>query len=118
MLAAQLLIAALPFRVWRSWLGGQANVQNRVDVPAARRLAAQVERAASRFPVTFKCLPQAMALSCLLRRAGLAHSIVFAVRPVGHRDGRDDLHAWVEVETDLLLGELPGPWLRLLKQGR
>ena len=118
MLAAQLVVAVLPFRVWRSWLGGRDDVQNQVDLPAARYLAAQIERAASRLPITVKCLPQAMALSWLLRPAGLAHSIVFAVRPAGHRDGRDDLHAWVEVGTDLLLGDLPGPWLLMLKQGR
>lgn len=117
LLAARLLIAAVPFGMWRKWLGGQADAQNRVDAPAARRLAAYIERAAWRLPITIKCLPQAMALSWQLRRSGLAHSIVFAVRPPGHRDGRDDLHAWIEVGGQVVLGDLPGPWLRMLDQG-
>ena len=118
MLAARLLVTALPFHLWRNWLGGKANAPNRADVPAARRLAAQIERAASLLPFTIKCLPQAMALSWLLQQASLGHSIVFAGRPAGHRAGRDDLHAWVEVGTDVLLGDLPGPWLLMFKQGR
>lgn len=117
LLAARLLIAAVPFRIWRKWLGGQARVQNRVDALAARRLAAHIERAAYRLPITIKCLPQAMALSWQLRRSGLAHSIVFAVRPPSHRDGRCDLHAWIEVGSKVVLGDLPGPWLRMLDQG-
>jgi hypothetical protein len=117
LLAARLLVGAVPFRIWRKWLGGQSDAQNRVDAPAARRLAAQIERAAWRLPLSIKCLPQAMALSWLLRRAGLAHSIVFAVRPPGHRDGHDDLHAWIEVGAEVVLGDLLGPWLRMLDQG-
>ena len=117
LLAARLLVAAVPFRIWRGWLGGQTQAQDRVDMPVARRLAVQIERGAWRLPVTIKCLPQAMALSWLLQRAGLAHAIVFAVRPPGHRDGRDDLHAWVEVGAEIVLGDLPGPWLRMLEQG-
>lgn len=58
-----------------------------------------------------------MALSWLLQRAGSGHTVVFAVRPPGHRDGTDDLHAWVEVSDRIVLGDLPGPWLRLLDQG-
>ena len=103
--------------MWRKWLGGRVDAPNRVDAAAARRLAAQIERAAWRLPLTIKCLPQSMALSWLLRRAGLAHSVVIAVRPPGHRDGRDDLHAWVEVGPQIVLGDLPGPWLRMLEQG-
>lgn len=117
LLAARLLVAAVPFRIWRNWLGGRADPPYRVDVPAARRLAAQIERAAWRLPIAIKCLPQSMALSWLLRRARLTHSVLFAVRPPDRRDGRDDLHAWVETNGETVLGDLPGPWLRLLEQG-
>lgn len=113
LLAARLLVAAVPFRIWRKWLGGRADPPYRVDVPAARRLAAQIERAAWRLPIAIKCLPQSMALSWLLRSAGMPHTLVFAARPPGHRDGNDDLHAWVEVADRIVLGNLPGPWLRL-----
>ena len=113
LLAARALIAAVPFRIWRAWLGGQAQAKLPADAQAARRLAAQVERAAWRLPLVIKCLPQSMALSWLLRSAGMPHTLVFAVRPPAHRDGSDDLHAWVEVADRIVLGELPGPWLRL-----
>ena len=113
LLAARVLIAALPFRIWREWLGGRAGGQQPADASAARRLAAQVERAAWRLPLIIKCLPQAMALSWLLRSAGMPHTLVFAARPLGHRDGSDDLHAWVEVADRIVLGDLPGPWLRI-----
>ena len=116
LLAARLLVAAVPFRIWRGWLGGQTQAHNRVDMPAARRLAAQIERGAWRLPVKIKCLPQAMALSWLLQWAGLAHSVVFAVRPPSCRDGLTDLHAWVETNGKIVLGDLPGPWLRVLDQ--
>lgn len=117
LLAARVVVAAIPFRFWRKWLGVPAHARNRVDVPAARLLAVQIERAAWRMPVKIKCLPQSMALSWLLRRAGLAHSVVFAVRPPSCRDGRNDLHAWVETGAEIVLGDLPGPWLRMLEQG-
>lgn len=116
-MAARLLIASVPFRIWRGWLGGRSDSALSSDTGAARRLAAQIERAAWRLPFAIKCLPQAMALSWLLQRAGSGHTVVFAVRPPGHRDGTDDLHAWVEVSDRIVLGDLPGPWLRLLDQG-
>ena len=117
LLAARLLIAAIPFRIWRTWLGGSSDFAAPPDAGAARRLAAQVERAAWRLPFASKCLPQAMALSWLLRRSGSVHRVVFAVRPPGQRGGTDDLHAWVEVDGRIVLGDLPGPWLRLHDQG-
>ena len=117
LLAARLLIAVVPFRIYRDWLGGRADARQPADVKAARRLAAQVERAVWRLPLVIKCLPQSMALSWLLRSAGMPHILVFAVRPPGRRDGSDDLHAWVEVTDRIVLGELPGPWLRLLDLG-
>lgn len=113
LIAAHLLIAAVPFKVWRSRLGGSGS-----ENPAgARRLAAQVERAVLRLPFKIKCLPQAMALSVLFGRARIAHKVVLAVRPIGHRGAGDDLHAWVEHDGKVIMGELPGPWLQLFAQG-
>ena len=86
-------------------------------VRAARRLAGHVERAAQRLPFETKCLPRAMALSWLLRRRRLGHCVVIAVRPPELRDGDHGLHAWVEVDGETVIGDLPGPWLETLRIG-
>jgi hypothetical protein len=108
---AGLLVAALPLRVWRSSIGGRPG--DREDPALARRLAAQVERAAWRLPFAVKCLPQALALSWLLRRRHIAHRVVLAVRPSAARGGNDDLHAWVDCQRVIVLGGLPGPWAEI-----
>jgi hypothetical protein len=56
-----------------------------------------------------------MALSWQLRRRGVAHRIVFAVRPPDQRDAADTLHAWVEYQDRIVLGELPGSWVRVFE---
>lgn len=123
LIAARLLIARVPFRVWRGWLGGPALHEPSDPQPngdaqiTGRRLAAQVERAAWRLPFEVKCLPRAMALSWLLTHERIPHAVVVAVRPPGHRGDGDDLHAWVEHGGAIILGDLPGPWLRLFEQG-
>jgi hypothetical protein len=68
-------------------------------------------------PVQTKCLPRAVALSWILRRRQIQHTLVFAVRPAGLRGSKDDLHAWVEVQGAKLIGDLPGPWLETLRLG-
>jgi hypothetical protein len=115
---ARSLIALVPFRIWRSHLGGIAASQPLADLANAQRLAAQIERAAFRLPVATKCLPRAMALSWLLRKQGTNHVLVLAVRGASARRGTSDLHAWIEVGGAILIGELPGPWLRVLELGQ
>ena len=117
LLSARALVAAVPFGRWRRLLGGRPGATATLDPRAVRRLAAQVERAAWRLPLATKCLPRAMALSWLLRRAGQPHSVTLAVRPPDHRGSADDLHAWVAVGDTIVLGDLPGPWLTVLRQG-
>jgi len=90
---ARLLIAFARFDRWRATLG----LDGPVRIADARYCAALVEWAATRQPIEFKCLPRAMALSWMLRRRRLGHTVVIAVRPAGERGSRDDLHAWVEV---------------------
>lgn len=80
----------------------------------AARLAAHVRRGAGRLPFESKCLPQALALSRMARRRAVPHSLVIAARPLGARSGMDDLHAWIEVGGRIVLGEIPGPWIRVL----
>ena len=119
---ARLLVAFVPFRRWRTSLGrtvrlgpAQRDVAN--AVAEGQRLARQVERAAHRLPFGATCLPRAMALSWMLGRNNIAHSLVFAVRPPGVREGPDALHAWVEIGGIKVIGDLPGPWIETLRLG-
>lgn len=119
---AQIAVALVPFHRWRGRLGtknrGGSGPQLKTSaVEAGRRTAAVVERAAERLPFHTNCLPRAIAVSWLLRRQGLPHTIVFAVRPSHLRHSADALHAWVEVNGARIIGELPGPWVETLRVG-
>ena len=109
---AKALIAVVSFDRWRNSLGSSKGI---AAISRSKRLAAQVERAAARLPFESQCLPRAMALSWLLRRTGIKHSFVFAVRPDSFRDNPDALHAWVESEGVRMIGDLPGPWIETLR---
>lgn len=115
---ARLLVAALPFSRWRDRLGGTGRQSISAALAAdARRYAAHVDWAAKLLPFPTKCLPRAMALSWILRSRGIGHCVVFAVRPAPQRRSDDQLHAWVEVAGEAILGELPGPWIETLRLG-
>lgn len=113
MCLAWLLVWLVPLRWWRRTVGPADTPERRGDAAAARRLAAHIERAAWRLPFTIKCLPQAIALSWQLRRRAIEHRLVLAVRPPAMRGSDDALHAWVECDGTIVLGELPGPWLQI-----
>jgi hypothetical protein len=108
------LVACVPLKHWRGTLGESAGHSSSAE---ARRLARQVERAAAWLPFETKCLVRAMALSWRLRRRRIRHAVVFAVRPPPLRDAPDALHAWVEIEAETIIGDLPGPWLETLRLG-
>lgn len=110
---ARLLIELAPFRIWNARLGLSAPPGDEIDAALARRLANHVERAALRLPFSTKCLPRAMTLSWMLRARGVGHVVVIAARPASQRGGADALHAWVDAGGRIVLGDLPGPWLRL-----
>lgn len=110
LVAAQAAIRVVSFACWRARLG-LAGSATPGQQDAARRLAVHVTRAAARLPWGAKCLPQAVALSWLLRRRAVPHTLVIAARPPGQREpGGDTLHAWVECGGPIVIGELPGPW--------
>lgn len=116
---AQLLVTWIPYNRWRHGLGFATG---RHDQPTsgladARRLAADIEWAAKRLPFPTKCLPRAMALSWVLRRRRIGHALVIAVRPSQLRQSPDAMHAWIEVESEKILGDLPGPWIETLRAG-
>jgi hypothetical protein len=111
---ARLLIAWVPLRRWRNTLGSTAGLPSLAD---ARQLARQVERAATWLPFETKCLPRAMALSWMMHRKRMAHTVVIAVRSPDRRDAPDALHAWLEVDGVKIIGDLPGPWIETLRLG-
>lgn len=115
---ARLVIATLPFNWWRDWLGGlKKNGPAERGAADAHRLAAHVEWAARLLPFPTKCLPRAMALSWILRSRRIDHCVVFAVRPAEQRGSDDQLHAWVEIGGERVIGDLPGPWVETLRLG-
>ena len=113
---ARLVIAMLPFRWWRNTLGGNCGSAG-ADVGRSRTFAAHVDWAAKLLPISTKCLPRAMALSWILRKRHIGHCLVFAVRPPGQRGADDQLHAWIEVAGERILGDLPGSWVETLRLG-
>ena len=113
---AQLLVSHVPFKQWRDGLGLRAGSPAH-QASEARHLAKDLEWAAKRLPFETKCLPRAMALSWTLRRRKIAHSVVIAVRPGELRQSPDSLHAWVESGGEIILGNLPGPWIETFRQG-
>ena len=116
--SARLAVAALPFNRWRGTLGGTQNSPtSNVEIDRARRFADHVNWAAKLLPFSTKCLPRAMALSWMLRAKDIDHCVVFAVRPAEKRGSDDQLHAWVEVAGETIIGELPGPWVETLRLG-
>lgn len=110
---ARLLVRHVRFASWRSRLGltGEASP---AQVLLTRQLGRHVERAASRLPGTSKCLPQAMALSWMLRARQIPHQVTLMVRPMAARGGLDDLHAMVRCGDQIVLGNISGPWIETL----
>jgi len=115
LLLARIVVAGVPFRLWRDRLGAADAGDQSAGSRTAHQLAADVEWAASRLPLGTKCLPRAMALSWMLRKRRVPHAVVFAVRPSSSRTDKDGLHAWVEVRGTRLIGDLPGPWIETLR---
>jgi hypothetical protein len=115
--AARLIVATIPFKRWQNGLGGPVEAVPQMTVADAASFAAHVEWAAKRLPFSTKCLPRAMALSWILRSRKIAHCVVFAVRPAELRGSNDQLHAWVEIGNEKIIGELPGPWIETLRLG-
>ncbi len=123
---ARLLVSVVAFGRWRATLGyggnmkpdAVGNADTTQTLKLARLQAVHVERAAWRLPFEFKCLPRSMALSWMLKRLAVPHSVVIAARPMADRASDDALHAWVEVCGEIVIGDLPGPWHEIYRAGR
>ena len=120
LIAARACVAFLRFGTWRRWVGeaspcdGTARHASAPD-PISRACAQAVERAALRLPGSL-CLPQAMALQWMLRRRRQPSTIVLGAAAGQDRGSVDMLHAWVEQDGAILLGDTGGlhrPVLRL-----
>ena len=113
MVLARLLVALVPFRLWRDSLGQPVTAERPENTaaksplpPAAFACAHAMQRAAVRLKGTL-CLPRAMTLQWMLRRRGIASTLAMGVMPQQHRGGLDDLHAWVEVARIAIMDEGP-----------
>lgn len=108
LLAARLLVGRVRFGRWRSLLGTIGPAPATVDSAPTWldfHLGNVVDRAAECLPLQFKCLPRAMALQWMLARRGRPGTLAFAVLPEARRGTVDDLHAWVELGGQILIGE-------------
>lgn len=109
LLVAWLLIRFIPFGRWRGSMGklcpqNHAGPEGFSVTGEDHYLARVVERAALRLPLEMKCLPRAMALHWILRRRGRPSTLLIGVRPGAVRGGLDDLHAWVDLGRQTLIG--------------
>jgi len=106
--AAHLLIRFAPMRLWRSSLGRQRSTGPAcVDIawPSVRAVTRAVNRAAVISPVAMVCLPRAMTTQWMLGRRGFAPRLVFGVAPPAAAGSVYALHAWVEVQGRIVIGD-------------
>lgn len=118
-LRAKWLIAFVPIAKWRADMGlpNSTGIVEAAQIEEAKRWAAHVDRAALRLPVSAKCLPQAIALSRILKAEATPHRVTIAHQADADPDLDNPhmLHAWLEVQGRVILGELPGDWNEILR---
>jgi Transglutaminase-like superfamily len=112
---ARFLVSQVRFRRWRHRLGRLEVLSGDAQVPATPnprdlRLAAAVDRGALHLPGPSKCLPRAMALQAMLHCRHRPTTLVLATLPHVARGTLDDLHAWIECEGFVLIGESAQPY--------
>lgn len=108
LLAARLLIALVPWRIWRSSLGHRAwaaPAAKDIAWPAVGEVTRAVRRATGRSPIAMACLPRAMAAQWMLVRRGFAPRLIIGVAPPDSAGPAHKLHAWVEVDNRIVIGK-------------
>lgn len=123
LVVARLLVSFVQFGRWRGALGrvvpaagsSGAATTTREPAPLDRYLSRVVDRVALRLPFEYRCLPRAMALHWMLTRRGRPTTLVIGVLPGPRRGQLDDLHAWVELGGEVLIGSSPEPFAVLLR---
>lgn len=120
---ARLLVRFVRFGRWRGALGhlapgphsSKASGNGCLPDDLDRYLSRVVDRAALRLPFECLCLSRAMALHWMLARRGRRSTLVFGVLPGPRRGHLDDLHAWVELGGEVLIGDSPEPYAVLTR---
>jgi hypothetical protein len=113
LVVARFLVARVRFGLWRAMLGRTAQRREGAEASAGElalgeACALAVRRAARRLPGSL-CLPQAMALQWMLRRRGVASTVLLGAAGNGKRAGKlGDLHAWLELGGIALLDDGAG----------
>jgi len=121
--AARALVRFVPFARWRPMLGASRPYSPPAE-PAAtvesglaekvRYCSAAVRRASYRLPASL-CLPQAMAMRWMLARRGIKCAVIVGFLPSNQRGSAHDLHAWVEWNGKIVLGDSGGAHSILLQ---
>ncbi len=70
----------------------------------ARQIGRSVERASWRAGSTAKCLPKAVVVMWMLRRRDIPARLVIASLYKEHQGNSDKLHAWVEIDSEFIIG--------------
>jgi hypothetical protein len=111
LLVARFLVGYVPMRFWRTSLRQTPSLgANPVEVewPTVRAVGRAVNRAAAHLPIAMVCLPRAIAAQWMLLRRGLSPRLVVGIAPpqaLEHRQSQRLLHAWVEVEGRIVVGD-------------
>lgn len=107
--AARLVLAMLPYRVWRRVLDLEAkgaaaqSVVAERDVLRARRVGHSITRVAALVPFRSDCLPQAIAARFMLWRRRIPSTAKLGAR-ADPDTGALELHVWVTVGTNSVIG--------------
>lgn len=116
LMAADAAVRLLPFAILSRIIARiPASRSPRAAITAADCTDA-VRRAARIFPTAARCLPQAIAGYCLLRRAGRTGIVTLGVRV---ENARLDAHAWLECDGIRITGSgAAGQYAPLPQSGR
>ncbi len=120
MVLARVLIRFAPFGRWRNWLGSavqDASPPAAAGRPLPHTIAPTINavgRASRRLPRA-RCLPQAIAVHKMAQRRGVQTQLVIGALPGQQRGTLDDLHAWVELDGQIIWGDSGGIHTPLFK---
>ncbi len=106
---ARLLVRFVKIGRWKHTLGaslsGAANQLGAAErLEIASQIGRSVERASWRMGGGTKCLPKAIVAMWMLRRRGIAARLVIASVCKTQEHNADPLHAWVELQSTMIIG--------------